>query len=107
MTLTITEKGYQGEVEELVASEASTSAPALIALALARRRLAGAGAPVFASLDNLLDNGNVLRARVVDVAGRIDPSLAEWIAVRGPLPQLGGRSHGAGPHRAGRGGHLF
>ena len=80
VTLTITEKGYDAVDEELVPSEASTSAPALIALALARRRRAGLGAPVFASLDNLLDNGNVLRARVVDVAGRIDPSLAEWIA---------------------------
>ncbi len=67
-------------MEEFAPSEASTSAPALIALALARRRRAGLGAPVFASLDNLLDNGNLLRARVVDVAGRIDPSLAEWIA---------------------------
>ena len=63
-----------------VPSEASTSAPALIALALARRRRAGLDAPIFASLDNLLDNGNVLRSRVVAVAGRIDPSLAEWIA---------------------------
>ena len=81
VTLTITEKGYEVEDEEEFApSEASTSAPALIALALARRRRAGLGAPVFASLDNLLDNGNLLRARVVDVAGRIDPSLAEWIA---------------------------
>ena len=64
VTLTITEKGYEVEDEELAPSEASTSAPALIALALARRRRAGLGAPVFASLDNLLDNGNVLRARV-------------------------------------------
>jgi len=80
VTLTITEKGYEVEEGEPIASEASTSAPALIALALAQRRRAGLSPPVFASLDNLLDNGNVLRSRVVDVAGRIDPSLAEWIA---------------------------
>ena len=61
-------------------SEGSTSAPALIALALAQRRRAGLVPPIFASLDNLLDNGNVLRARVLVSAGAVDPSLAEWIA---------------------------
>ena len=85
VTLTITEKGYdggglRGGGDEPPPSEAAGSAPALIALALARRRRAGLAPPVLASLDNLLDNGNVLRARVVDAAHRIDPSLAEWIA---------------------------
>jgi fructuronate reductase len=81
VTLTITEKGYETETDQPTSSEeASTSAPALVALALARRRRAGLPAPVLASLDNLLDNGNVLRARVVDAALRTDPSLAEWIS---------------------------
>ena len=85
VTLTITEKGYEAEgyeaeADEPLPSEAACSAPALVALALARRRQAGLPAPVLASLDNLLDNGNVLRARVVDAAHRSDPSLAEWIA---------------------------
>ena len=57
-----------------------SSAPALIALALDRRRQAGLAPPVFASLDNLLDNGTVLRARVLDEAERIDGALAAWIA---------------------------
>ena len=36
--------------------------------------------PVFASLDNLLDNGSVLRARVLEAAETIDATLAPWIA---------------------------
>jgi fructuronate reductase len=35
--------------------------------------------PVFASLDNLLDNGSVLRERVLEAAETFDPSLAPWI----------------------------
>jgi fructuronate reductase len=36
--------------------------------------------PVFAPLDNLLDNGNLLRTRVLEAAERIDPHLTAWIA---------------------------
>jgi fructuronate reductase len=87
VTLTITEKGYETEADGPPPSEeASTSAPALIALALARRRRAGLPAPVLASLDNLLDNGNVLQARVEKAAQKIDPSLAEWIAREALFP---------------------
>ncbi len=80
VTLTITEKGYEVSPDEPEPSEDPTSAPTLIALALARRRRRGLAPPVFASLDNLLQNGRVLRARVVDAAQRLDPSLADWIA---------------------------
>ena len=86
VTLTITEKGYGVDAGGQAPSEGSTSAPALIALALARRRRAGLAPPVFASLDNLLDNGNILRARVLDSADAVDPSLAEWIANEVPFP---------------------
>jgi fructuronate reductase len=59
VTLTITEKGYEGE------------APAIIAEGLARRD----GLPVVvASLDNLADNGRVLRSKVGDVAGARFPN---------------------------------
>lgn len=59
LTLTITEKGYDGE------------APVLIAEGLRRR----AGEPiVVASLDNVADNGRLLRARVGDHAGAVFPS---------------------------------
>ena len=86
VTLTITEKGYEVTAEELERAEAPMSAPALIALALARRRRAGLAPPVFASLDNLLDNGRVLRTRVVEAANRFDPSLAEWITCEVAFP---------------------
>ncbi len=86
VTLTITEKGYEVDEQEPALSKSATSAPALIALALARRRRAGLAPPIFASLDNLLDNGNVLRARVLESAGAVDPSLAEWIANEVPFP---------------------
>jgi fructuronate reductase len=79
VTLTITEKGYEATADMPV-SDVPTSVPALVALSLAQRRQAGVAPPVFASLDNLLDNGSVLRARVLDAAERIDPSLAPWIA---------------------------
>src|ERR1700722_14782355 len=86
VTLTITEKGYEVDTEEKAPSDGSTSAPTLIALALDRRRRAGLAPPIFASLDNLLDNGNILRARVLDRADAVDPSLAEWIANEVPFP---------------------
>jgi len=81
VTLTITENGYGRSADgEQAAGAPPTSVPALIALALDQRRQAGLAAPVFASLDNLLDNGAVLRARVLDEAERLDDALAEWIA---------------------------
>jgi fructuronate reductase len=81
VTLTITESGYSDSVDEQRPSGAlPSSAPALIALSLALRRQAGLPPPVFAPLDNLLDNGAVLRARVLDEAERMDGALAAWIA---------------------------
>jgi fructuronate reductase len=79
VTLTITEKGYES-ADQPTPPQAATSAPALIALSLARRRRVGFAPPVFASLDNLLENGNVLRARVLEAAETIDATLAPWIA---------------------------
>ena len=52
----------------------------VLAQGLARRRDAGLPAPVVASLDNVLGNGDVLRARVLDAADGIDATLADWIA---------------------------
>jgi fructuronate reductase len=80
VTLTITENGYSSRDEGTASGALPSSAPALIALSLDRRRQAGLPAPVFAPLDNLLDNGTVLRARVLDEAERIDGALAAWIA---------------------------
>jgi fructuronate reductase len=80
VTLTITENGYGSADEDQAPLALPSGAPALIALALDERRHAGLAAPVFASLDNLLDNGAVLRTRVLEEAERIDGALATWIA---------------------------
>jgi fructuronate reductase len=80
VTLTITEKGYEAAPDTPRPSETPTPAPALIALALARCRRDGLVPPVFAPLDNLSDNGKVLRARVLEAAEHIDPHLPAWIA---------------------------
>jgi fructuronate reductase len=77
VTLTITEKGYETARED---ASTTPTAPVLIASALARRRQAGLAPPVLASLDNLLDNGGVLRTRVLEAAEEIDPRLAAFIA---------------------------
>jgi fructuronate reductase len=79
VTLTITEKGYEPTAD-------TTSAPVLIARALDQRRREGLAPPVLASLDNLLDNGSVLRTRVLDAAEDMEPSLAAWIASEVAFP---------------------
>ena len=67
VTLTVTEKGYG--VDE---------APAVLAAGLAARDRS-LPAPVVVSLDNLADNGRLLRRRVLEAAGLIDRDLAHWI----------------------------
>ena len=87
VTLTITEKGYEVARDDHASPEAPASAPAIIARALASRRRTGMQPPVFASLDNVLDNGHVLRSRVIEAAHRFDPALAEWIAAEAVFPR--------------------
>jgi fructuronate reductase len=86
VTLTITEKGYEAAADTPTSSGAPPSAAALIALSLAQRRRVGSAPPVFASLDNLLENGSVLQARVLEAAEAIDPALAPWIASKVLFP---------------------
>jgi fructuronate reductase len=76
VTVTITEKGYDPVPE---GTDPATTAPGLLALALARWRDRGSAPPVIASLDNVADNGGLLRARVSEVASGLDPGLAAWI----------------------------
>lgn len=64
VTLTITEKGYEG------------TAPSVLATGLARRCEAGGGPVVVASLDNLLGNGALLRERVLAAASAAESG---WI----------------------------
>lgn len=81
VTVTVTEKGYQLDPDDLVDLDRPRSAPAVIAHGLFDRYRASDGrtAPVVAALDNVWDNGRVLRARVVEVAERLDPAFARWV----------------------------
>jgi len=76
VTLTVTEKGY--ELDPLDDGLAPRSASAVLARGLGLRWGAGPP-PVVASLDNLMDNGPLLRRRVIDAAEAFDPGLARWI----------------------------
>ena len=67
VTLTVTEKGYE-----------SDEVPGVIAHGLDRRRGTGPP-PVIASLDNVMDNGAVLRQRVLEATGKFDAGLSRWI----------------------------
>jgi fructuronate reductase len=79
VTLTITEKGYDLDPGDLEHPDRPVSAPGLVALALHRWRRSGHAPPVIAALDNLADNGALLRARVLSVAQALDPALPGWI----------------------------
>jgi fructuronate reductase len=79
VSLTVTEKAYVLDGPE--------SVPAVLAAALHRRHAEGAPPLVVASLDNLLDNGPVLRDLVLQAAGEIDESSAAWIATAVPFPR--------------------
>ena len=98
VSLTVTEKGYCHEpstgrlmfdhpdiVHDLTAP-LPVSAPGFLVRALDRRRLAGV--PPFTVLicDNLPENGKMLRGVVLDLARRIDPALADWIAAECRFP---------------------
>jgi fructuronate reductase len=92
VTLTITEKGYclqpaSGELDEahvdivhdLASPEVPRSAIGFLVAGLAlRRQQAGTGLTLL-SCDNLADNGNKLKAALLQFALRLDQSLAQWI----------------------------
>jgi len=79
VTLTITEKGYDLDEADFLRPDRPSSALGVLALALSQCRDRGAVPPVVASLDNVMDNGGVLRHRVTEVASRLDATLPEWI----------------------------
>lgn len=76
VTLTVTEAGYT------VGSsfDAFPSVPRRLALALAARRQAGAGALAIVSCDNLHANGARLRELTLAAVERLTPSAYAWIA---------------------------
>lgn len=98
VTLTVTEKGYchdpatgtlnlaHPDIVHDLDEVLPRSAPGFLVRALQRRR--NAGHPPFTVLtcDNLPENGKLVRRAVLDLASRIDPSLAEWIAAEGRFP---------------------
>lgn len=77
VTLSITEKGYDLDATE--DPTRPTTASGVIALALAHYRDSGLVPPVIASMDNVLDNGSLLRTLVANIGEQIDPSLSRWI----------------------------
>jgi fructuronate reductase len=95
---TVTEKGYclAGDgtldfghpdiVRDLARPEAPLSLVGWLALGLGDRR--DSGLPAFTPLccDNMASNGRKLRAAVLAYAGRLDPSLADWIAGEAVFP---------------------
>lgn len=97
VTLTITEKGYcraadgpldfthPGVRADLAAgsdapAEQAATAIGLLVRALKARRKAGIGGLDVLSCDNLMSNGDALRAAVLAFAAEDDPDLASWIA---------------------------
>ncbi len=98
VSLTVTEKGYchqpstgrlnrdHPDITHDLAHPLPVSAPGFLVRALAARR--AAGLPPFTVLccDNLPENGRVVRAVVIELAGLIDPALASWIEAAGAFP---------------------
>ena len=79
VSLTITEKGYL--------DDAPGSAMAVIVQALALRHARGLPPITLLSLDNLPANGQVLRARVLDMAAsQASPAALDWIAMHCTFP---------------------
>jgi fructuronate reductase len=99
VTLTVTEKGYCHEpatgalnaahpdiLHDLAHPDAPRSAPGFLVRALARCRAAGQRPFTVLCCDNLPENGRVVRGVALDLARRIDPALADWIAAEARFP---------------------
>ena len=100
VTLTVTEKGYRldpatGDLliddpdvaADLADIAAPRTAPGFIVAALRARKAAGLKPFTVISCDNLPHNGKRIRAGVLAMARRIDPSLVDWIEAEGAFPQ--------------------
>lgn len=93
ISLTVTEKAYgilRGEASvdpshpaiahDLHAPETPMGVLGYLTRALAIRRAKSLGPLTVLCCDNLPDNGRLLAAGVLDFAGRVDPSLRDWVA---------------------------
>lgn len=98
VSLTVTEKGYchlpasgmlnpdHPDIAHDLGAVLPRSAPGFLVRALALRRAAGLVPFTVLSCDNLPDNGALVRRVVLDLAARIDPTLAAWIEAEGAFP---------------------
>jgi fructuronate reductase len=99
VSLTVTEKGYchapaTGRLNrahpdiavDLARPEAPRSALGFVVRALARRRAARLAPFTVLSCDNLPANGRLVRGLVLELARRVDPGLADWIAAEAAFP---------------------
>jgi fructuronate reductase len=98
VSLTVTEKGYCHEpatgrlnlhhpdIVHDLANPLPRSAPGFLVRALARRFADGLPPFTVLTCDNLPGNGALVRGLVLDMAARIDPALADWIATQGRFP---------------------
>lgn len=99
VTLTVTEKGYCHEpstgrlnrqhpdiVHDLAHPDAPLSAVGYLVRALERRRNASLRPFTVLCCDNLPENGKVVKGVVIELAGLIEPALADWISAEGAFP---------------------
>lgn len=98
VTLTVTEKGYFNAVGGGLATDApeiaadlAGSAPkrtvfGLLGAGLARRRAAGLPGVTLVSCDNLVGNGPILSANLLQFLERTDPATARWFAAECTSP---------------------
>lgn len=83
LTTTVTEVAYRiddHDRERLAAGEAGISVPARIVDGLRARHRAGGSPIAVLCCDNLIDNGTMLRGRVLDLADDLGADFAEWVA---------------------------
>ena len=98
VTLTVTEKGYchdpatgdlnpdHPDIVHDLGNPLPKSAPGFLVRALQRRWKAGHPPFTVLTCDNLPENGKLVRCAVLDLATRIEPGLADWIAAEGRFP---------------------
>lgn len=98
VSLTVTEKGYchapstgdlnldHPDIVHDLAHPLPVSAPGFLVRALALRHARGLAPFTVMTGDNLPNNGRVVRGVVLDLARRIAPALADWIAAKARFP---------------------
>lgn len=98
VTLTVTEKGYchnpatgelnldHPDIQHDLSHDLPVSALGYLVRALARCKAAGTPPFTVLTCDNLPNNGKLVREMVLQLARKIDPNLADWIASEGKFP---------------------